>query len=265
MNETIQIYPNGVGMFTTYNNDCFNVFPNIEPKSVDMVLVDLPYGQTACEWDKKLDLVEMWRHLQNICKDTCNYIFFTTTKYGVELINSNPKWFRYDIVFEKNNAVGFLSANKMPLRAHEMIYIFGNPKGRHKIYNPQKTPGKPYTRRHENIIMKAGVYGMLEKMDFENSSGDRHPRSVIKLNCDKGKLHSTQKPTEICEWLIKTYTNEGETVLDFCMGSGSTLIACINTNRICIGIEKDETIFRIAEERIRTTHVAELATESRSP
>lgn len=237
-------------MFQLYNDDCFNVFPNITPNSIDMVLVDLPYGQTACTWDTKINLEEMWKQLKIICKDTCNYIFFTTTKYGIELINSNPKWFRYDIVFEKHNAVGFLSANKMPLRAHEMIYIFGNPKGKNKIYNPQKTPGKPFNRKKERT--EANVYG-LDSIFFsnENISGDRYPRSVIKINCDKEKLHPTQKPLEMCEWLVKTYSNEGDTVFDFCMGSGSTVIACINTQRISIGIEKDEKIFKIAEDRIQ--------------
>ena len=134
-----------------------------------------------------------------------------------------------------------------------MIYIFGNPKGKHKIYNPQKTPGKPYIRRHENVIMKAGVYGKsVEKIDIENISGDRHPRSVINFKYDKGKLHSTQKPTELCEWLIKTYSNEGEMVLDFCMGSGTTGISCLKNNRQFIGIEKDENIYNIAENRINT-------------
>ena len=109
-----------------FNDDFFNIFREIEQNSINMVLVDLPYGQTACEWDVKIDLIEMWKQLKIICKDNCQYVFFTTTKFGIELINSNPKWFKYDIVWEKYNSVGFLSANKMPLRNHEMIYVFNN-------------------------------------------------------------------------------------------------------------------------------------------
>ena len=107
-----------------FNDDCFNVFPSIPNKSVDLVLVDLPYGQTACEWDVEIDLKLMWENLKRICKDNCQYVFFTTVRFGNKLINSNQSWFRYDLVWEKYNSVGFLCANKMPLRSHEMIYIF---------------------------------------------------------------------------------------------------------------------------------------------
>jgi site-specific DNA-methyltransferase (adenine-specific) len=109
-----------------HNDDCFQILPKIDNKSVDLVLVDLPYGQMDCEWDIKIDLDMMWKELKRICKDNCQYVFFTTTKFGNELINSNSKWFRYDFVWEKYNPVGFLNANKMPLRIHEMIYIFNN-------------------------------------------------------------------------------------------------------------------------------------------
>jgi hypothetical protein len=109
-----------------YNDDCFKILPKIENKTVDLVLVDLPYGQTACEWDVKIDLQMMWKELKRICKDNCQYVFFTTTKFGIELINSNPKWFRYDLVWDKCKKIGHLSANRMPLRCHEMIYVFNN-------------------------------------------------------------------------------------------------------------------------------------------
>jgi hypothetical protein len=109
----------------TYNDDCFNIFNKLEDKSVDCVIVDLPFGQTSCHWDCKIDLDEMWKHLKRICKKKCNYLFFTTTKFGYEIIKSNEKFFRWDLVWEKSRKVGFLSANKMPLRKHEMIYVFG--------------------------------------------------------------------------------------------------------------------------------------------
>ena len=109
-----------------FNDDCFNIFHEIEQNSINMVLVDLPYGLTDCEWDIKIDLIEMWKQLKIICKDNCQYVFFTTTKFGIELINSNPKWFRYDLVWEKYVSVGYLNVNRMPLRNHEMIYVFNN-------------------------------------------------------------------------------------------------------------------------------------------
>ena len=235
-------------MDTIYNDDCFNVFDQIEKNSVNLVLVDLPYGQTACKWDSKIDLNKMWEQLKPICKDKCQYVFFTTTKFGNDLINSNPKWFRYDLVWEKTQPVGYLSANKQPLRSHEMVYIFSNPSKTHKIYTPQKTAGLPYKCVRGS---DAKVYGVQELITLtDNLSGDRHPLSILKYGQTDKKLHPTQKPTELCEWLIKSFSNEGDTVLDFCMGSGTTVIACINTKRHYIGLEKDADIFKIAEDRI---------------
>ena len=226
-----------------YNDDCFNVLGTIKDK-VDLVLVDLPYGQTACKWDTKIDLDKMWEELKKICKENCIYIFFTTTKYGVDLINSNRKWFRYDIVWIKHNAVGFLNANKMPLRSHEMLYIFYKKRG---TYNPQKTEGKPYKARKKGC---APIYGDVKRIPINNTDGKRHPLSHIKFNTDKKIKHSTAKPIELCEWLIKSYSNEGELVLDFTMGSGTTGVACKNTGRKFIGIEKDKEIFEYAKERL---------------
>jgi site-specific DNA-methyltransferase (adenine-specific) len=236
---------------TIYNDDCFNVFDKIENKKIDLVLVDLPYGQTACDWDVCIDLKEMWNSLKRICKDKCQFVFFTTTRFGYKLIESNPKWFRYDLVWEKFNAIGFLSANKMPLRSHEMIYIFSKspkPKGTKQTYNPQKTLGKPWKSKEHKT--KKDVYGQEDMPAKENTTGDRHPRSVIKFHQSGKKIHPTQKPVDLCEWLIKTYSNEGDLVLDFCMGSGTTIEASINTNRKYIGIEKDEDIFEIAKNRL---------------
>jgi len=312
-----------------YNDCCFNVFDKIKDKTVDLVLVDLPYGQTACSWDNWLDLDKIWKSLKRIGKDNCQYIFFTTTKYGYQLIQSNPNWFRYDLVWEKYIAVGFLNANKMPLRSHEMMYIFnaqgtndielnrnlemreyakkvlkyigkpskqierelGHQKAEHFLqrtansqfglpsektyneliekynidqmdgfikyenlkfdsytYNPQKTPGKPY--KVNGCKIKKDVYGQEGIITLENITGDRHPRSVVKCHQSGEKLHPTQKPVDLCEWLIKSYTNENDLVLDFCMGSGTTIEAAIKSKRNYIGIEKDAEIFETAEKRI---------------
>lgn len=230
-----------------YNDDCFNVFNKL--KDIDLVLVDLPYGQTHCYWDTCIDLKKMWIELKKICKKNCIYIFFTTTKFGVDIINSNPKWFRYDIVWEKSRKVGFLNANKQPLRKHEMIYVFKEKQG---TYNPQKTKGKSIKYKDLKSKKSNGIYDFTlgEKRNF--ISNDRHPISIIKFNNPKKSLHRTQKPVDLCEWLISTYSNEDDTVLDFCMGSGTTSIACKNTNRKFIGIEKDKDIFEIAKKRIQT-------------
>lgn len=229
-----------------YNNDCFEILPNIEKKSVDMVLVDLPYGQTSCSWDCMIDLKVMWKELKKCCKRNCTYVFFCTSKFGYKLIQSNEKWFRYDLVWEKSRKVGFLNANKMPLRQHEMMYVFTEKQG---TYNPQKTEGKPYN----NIGTETELYRSCKRIPTINN-GTRHPTSILKFNNPAKSLHRTQKPVELCEWLIKTYSNEGDIVLDFTMGSGSTGVACKNTNRKFIGIEKGKDIYAIAEERLKNSN-----------
>ena len=231
------------------HGDCLELMPTLGDNSVDMVLVDLPYGQTACAWDCEIDLTEMWVQLKRICKPNANIVFFCTTKFGNKLINSNEKWFRSDLVWEKPNIVGFLSAKKMVLRKHEMIYLFGKPSAGGKTYNPQKTTGhKPGFRaayEYKNVNLYGNTGGEYHCWD-----DTRFPTSIQKFGYDKQKFHRTQKPVALCEWLIKSYSNEGETVLDFTMGSGSTIVAAKNTGREFIGIEMDEEIFKIAEERL---------------
>jgi site-specific DNA-methyltransferase (adenine-specific) len=240
-------------MSALHNADCFTILPTLPKKSIQLVVVDLPYGQTACAWDERLDLEKMWKELRRILKPNGKCVFFTTAKFGNELINSNPKWFRYDLVWEKTNSVGFLLANKQPLRTHELIYVFHNyycPQGFEWIYNPQMTEGKPYMKA--NPAKESDVYGRQTLVHHANE-GTRFPTSVIKIKKDNRnkKLHSTAKPVELCEWLIKSLSNEGDMVLDFTMGSGSTIIACIHTNRNYTGIEKNADIFKVADERIK--------------
>ena len=150
-----------------YNNDCFDVFPLIENKSVDLVLVDLPYGQTDCHWDIKINLADMWKELKRISKDKCQFVFFTTTKYGVELINSNPKWFRYDLVWEKSTNCGFLNTKYMPLRNHEMIYIFSYP-GDDDAEGLRNTEMREYANKVLKFINKP--YNKI-KNDLGDTSG----------------------------------------------------------------------------------------------
>tara|TARA_A100000171_G_C2085486_1_gene121833 strand:+ start:76 stop:795 length:720 start_codon:yes stop_codon:yes gene_type:complete len=234
-----------------YNDDCFNVFPKIKDKTIDLFLLDLPYGQTACKWDSLIDLNKMWIEIKRIMKPNAVILFFCTTKFGYKLIQSNEKWFRYDLIWKKSRKVGFLSANKMPLRQHENIYVF---KDKQATYNPQKTEGKPYIlkRKECNIYHKA-------ENPLTINEGDRHPTSIypqtlettiLEHNNPKKSLHRTQKPLSLCEWLIKTYSNENDLVMDFTMGSGTTGEGCKNTNRKFIGVEMDKEIFEIAKKRL---------------
>lgn len=231
-----------------YNDDCFNVFPNIESKSVDLVCVDLPYGQTACKWDTCIDLEKMWIQLERIGKDKCWFVFFCSTKFGYNLLHSNIKWFRYDLVFHKTTTTGFLSVNKQPLREHEMIYVFRNPKYHKPTYNALKEEGKAYDRMKTSRIDV--VYGNIERVSTIND-GFRHLTSVFKTKIGNNhSVHPTQKPLDILEKLVKMYSNENDVVLDFTAGSGSIAIACINTNRRYICIEKEQKYYDIMYRRI---------------
>ena len=235
-----------------YNDDCFNVFNLIEDKSIDLFLLDLPYANkkfgncTACAWDTPIDLDKMWIEIKRMMKPSAIIVFFCNTKFGYALINSNPKWFKYDLIWEKSRKVGFLSANKQPLRKHENIYIFKKEQG---TYNPQKTEGKPYSN---GGIHKDNLYGEKHTEKLFNKKGvtERHPTSILKYNNHNKSIHRTQKPVDLLEWLIKTYTMEEDLVMDFCMGSGSCGVACLNTNRKFIGVEKDPEIFALAQKRI---------------
>jgi len=402
-----------------YNEDCFNIFPKIEDKSIDLFVLDLPYANkkfgncTSCAWDTPIDLEKMWKEIKRIMKPNATIIHFCNTRFGFSLIQSKPKWFRYDLIWKKSKKVGFLSANKMPLRQHENIYIFNNDnnekyddvdlvrnkelreyakkvkkyinkplktinkdlgnegivhfycfgssqfglptdKNYNKLiekygidkmegfktyeemkeleekpppkpqgtYNPQKTEGKPYITKvcgevgiytnkkridnvnkgdrhptsildiepdHENVYIfkdkqgtynpqktegKAynkyrptqnvitidGAYGKILKENKEKIVNDRHPTSILDIentileykNPHK-TIHRTQKPVDLLEWLIKTYSNENDTVMDFCMGSGTAGVACKNTNRKFIGVEKDKEIFEKAKNRINNS------------
>ena len=364
-----------------YNDDCFNIFPKIKDKSIDLFILDLPYGQTACAWDTCIDLERMWIEIKRMMKPSAIICFFCTTKFGYTLIKSNEKWFKYDLIWKKSRKVGFLSANKRQLRNHENIYVFNDnnetqfPKnGEYGTYNPQKTEGhKPYTEKkgkkkgldggvyskhigeygdskihgdllsqgkekvtdrhptsiieHENVyvfkkeqgtynpqktkrekdykhsgqrssntlyngdlidcntlfkkedglhptsimdygqhtqpekdcgMIKGGYYRGEGAKPFKRMPNDpttSHPTSIIENTILEYKsvqrtLHRTEKPVGLLEYLIKTYSNEGEIVMDFTMGSASTGEACFNTKRKFIGVEMDDDIFVLAQERL---------------
>lgn len=319
-------------MYEIKNMDCFDYLHTLENNSIDFFLLDLPYGQTANQWDIKIDFNKMWDLIKLKISDRGQIAFFTTTRFGVELINSNPSWFRYDLVWNKSKGVGFLSANKMQMRSHEMIYIFSSPsknisqnnfcreysklitdafnitnddikyisnnpklsyfiknkggftipdevdydllinhynidkidfyvdydtlklefiKSTKKVYNPQKTKGEPYIRDFTKD-KPASNYGFIQSKYKKTNNGDRCPVSVLNFKRDNNNvsLHPTQKPILLLEYLIKTYTNEGDNVCDFTMGSGSACISCITNNRNFYGCELDPVIYKTASDRI---------------
>lgn len=243
-------------MSEIYFGDCFENMRKIQDKSITFVCLDLPYGQTACAWDVKIDLERMWIEFERICKITCIYALFCSTKFGYELIKSKEKWFRYDLVYHKVNKQGFLNSNRQPLREHEMIYIFKNPKGTNPIYNNINITGeliKPYKRKDR--IEKNSIYAIANIVRtftpyYEGKT--KCNTSIIKTIgiASNNSLHQTQKPLDILENLIKNYSNEGDTVLDITAGCGSVGHACINTNRKYICIEKDWTYYTIMYKRL---------------
>lgn len=237
-------------MASIKQGDCLELMKEIPDRSIDMVLCDLPYGTTACKWDSVIPFEPLWEQYKRIIKDNGAIVLFGSEPFSTELRHSNMKMFKYDWIWEKTKASGFLNAKKSPLRAHEVISVFYK---NQPTYNPQYSFGhKPYKKI--NVSDGAtSVYGKMDKTGSvkESKDGRRYPRSVIKFSNPNNKtIHPTQKPVALLEYLIKTYTNEGETVLDNCMGSGSTGVACINTNRNFIGYELDEKYFEIAEKRI---------------
>lgn len=230
--------------------ECIEAMKSIPKGSIDMILCDLPYGITRNDWDKRLPYEQMWEQYKRIIKEHGAIVLFGVPPFSSELILSNPKMFRYELIWEKGQGTDFLNANRKPLRAHENICVFYK---KSPTYNPQKTEGKPYIRK--DINRQSTNYGTFKTLPIrENRTGERHPTTVIKMSSGEKnveKLHPTQKPVKLLEYLIKTYSNYGETVLDNCMGVGSTGVAAAITGRDFIGIEKDKHWFEIAQKRIR--------------
>lgn len=229
-----------------YIGDCLDIMKNIPANSVDMVLCDLPYGTTNCKWDTPLPLSRLWQQYFRICKGAI--VLFAQTPFDKMLGASNIQNLRYEWIWEKSHPTGHLNARKMPMKAHENILIFYE---KLPTYNPIKTAGhirKSAVKRQDNTP----VYGKQQFSTLAYDSTERYPRSVLKFASDKQKenLHPTQKPVALCEYLIKTYSNEGDVILDNCMGSGTVGVACRNTNRDFIGIEIDKNYFKIASQRI---------------
>ena len=217
--------------------------------SIDAIITDPPYGTTQCKWDSVIPFKPMWEQLSRIIKPNGAILLFGSEPFSSALRMSNIKNYKYDWVWEKSKATNFLNAKKQPLRAKENILVFYK---KQPTYNPQMTKGKSYNKGIRKKQTKDDVYGSFNQTEVK-SEGNRYPRDVLyfKTAETEGKtFHKTQKPVKLMEYLIKTYTNENETVLDFTMGSGSTGVAAKNLNRSFIGIEMDNKYFEIAKERI---------------
>lgn len=227
--------------------DCLEIMPTLEAQSFEAIIADIPYGTTACSWDTVIPLAPMWEQLKRLAKPRAAIVLFGSQPFTSALVMSNLQMFRYEWSWNKVNMfTNQMNAKRMPMRGHENILIFS---ANGHTYNPQKRQGKPYkTRRSGNIQ----VFSVAPR-DGENKDGLMFPNTVIEIPArlpNEQGLHPTQKPVALMEYLIRTYTNEGDTVLDFTMGSGTTMVACVNTNRNGVGIELREDYFAIAQRRI---------------
>ena len=231
---------------TLVNADCFDVFPFIEDKSIDAIICDLPYGTTRAKWDSILDLDLLWEQYERIIKPNGVIVLFGSQPFTTTLINSNIKDFKYSLVWDKKMKVGMMNCKRMPLRQHEDIVVFYK---KQPTYNPQMTKGK---MRNKKIAPTKDfeVYGQITPID--NFNDEYYPSSILEFTNanQKAKSHTTQKSLDLMEYLVKTYTNESDTVLDNTMGSGTTGVACKQLNRSFVGIEMDDKYFDIASKRI---------------
>lgn len=233
--------------FQLYNDDCLNILPQIACNSIDLCIADMPYAQTQNTWDIEIPLEPLWAELKRVVKPNGAIILFGQGMFTAKVMMSNSIMWRYNLIWNKQLTTGFLNANKMPLRQHEDIMIFYR---KLPIYNPQKVKGLPIHNRGSRSKVNNNYSDFKDvpsKLD-----GMKYPTSIINIPKIHSSItkHPTEKPVELLEWLIKTYSNEGETVLDFCMGCGSTGVACQNTGRHFIGIELNNQYFQIAKERI---------------
>lgn len=242
-----------------YNGDCINVMNELiaEGVKVDAIITDIPYGTTRCKWDNVIPFNEMWECIKKIRKDNTPIILFGSEPFSSKLRLSNIKEYKYDWKWQKTQATGFFNAKKQPMRCIEDICVFYK---KQCLYNPQKTenhkPINSYTK-YLKTVNKTQVYGKCTQELSGGGNTDRYPRQLLTYSSDKQTcyLHPTQKPLKLMEYLVKTYTNEGDLVLDFCMGSGTTGIACKNLNRRFIGIEIEKKYFNIAKERLNSPQI----------
>lgn len=244
------------------NGDCFEMFDQIPDKSVDMICVDPPYGTTSINWDSVLDFDRMWSEIERMVKPKGNIIIFGSQPFSSLVIVSKLDWFRYELVWNKNKCGSPGLAKKRPQKVHENIMVFSKETG--ATYNPIMEEGDPYKRESKDKVNGYGSgknthgYGFGKKpLTKMENSGTRYPKSILHASRNfsaQQTVHPTQKPTNLLAWLIMTYSNEGDTVMDFTMGSGSTGVAAKLTNRNFIGIEREEEYFKICTDRINNAN-----------
>ena len=252
-----------IGDCRLFNGDCFDVLSKLELQA-DAIISDPPYGCTNCKWDKMPPLETMWELMEARTKARANFILFACGKFSIDLVNSKYGWYRYDWIWAKNNRVGFLNASKMPMRSHEQILVFGRPGHRAaSTYNPQRMPGGRVGAKRTIRRTADGVYGYTNTCST-TSDGWMNPCSVLNFDSDRGNnqqgqsLHPTQKPVSLLEWLVLTYTNPGDLVIDPFLGSGTTALACARTGRRFLGIEREEKYFDLAIKRLQAPRTASL-------
>jgi site-specific DNA-methyltransferase (adenine-specific) len=225
--------------------NCITLLKDLKEDSIDMILVDLPYGTTACKWDSIIPLELLWKEYNRVCKENGAMVFTSAQPFTTTLAQSNLKNLRYSLVWEKPNGTNPFQASIMPLKKHEDILVFYR---KLPTYNPQMVSGKAYKWNSTRSGGEAGSITQSKETPIDNK-GTRYPSSVLHFKQERG-LHPTQKPVPLMEWLIRTYTNEGDVVLDNTMGSGTTGVACKNTNRKFIGMEQDTDYYNITKKRL---------------
>lgn len=237
--------------------DCLELMKNIPDKSIDMILCDLPYGTTACKWDSVIPFEPLWQQYKRIIKDNGAIVLFSDEPFTSQLVNSNIKDFRYKWIWNKTRGSNFQNARFMPMKCHEEILVFYKKK---PVYNPQFWYSKPYKtterKRSKQIEGLSGGSAANVCAATISEDGRRYPLSILTYARDGKRIHPTQKPVALLEYLIKTYTHEGQVILDNCAGSGSTGVAAVNTGRKFIGMELDDNYFNISKDRIEKAQAA---------
>ena len=229
-----------------YHGDCIEGMKTLPDNSVDMVLTDPPYGTTQNKWDTVVDMDAFWEEIKRVTKKNSAILIFTQMPFTAKVVMSNPKMFRYEWICEKHNPTGFLNAKRMPLKCHENILVFYE---KLPTYSPQMMQGKPHSRGGKDRQSKNyGSYVYTKRI----ISNTYFPRDVLKVNWQDSMrgLHPTQKPVSLCEYFIKTYSNKGDIILDPFIGSGTTAVAAVNTERKYIGFEQDDEYFEVAKNRL---------------
>lgn len=236
-------------MVNLYLGNCLDILKEVEDNSVNMVLCDLPYGTTACSWDSIIPLEPLWEQYNRICKENAAMVFTAAQPFTTILAASNIKNFKYEWIWEKPQGTNPMNAKVMPLKSHENILVFYRKK---PTYNPQMWFSTPYSGFSSETSKIGEVYNKAKSKHRDNPEGSRYPKTILKFKQEKG-LHPTQKPVELMRYLIRTYSNKNDTILDNTMGSGTTGVACVLENRKFIGIENDEKYFKVAQNRIENT------------